>query len=106
MNEQQLSDLRDELKDYLKITWPDEDDDLLKYIKDGIDYLYEITGTEIDYTVDSMARRLLMDYGRYVYNHSLELFEINFERVLFKLSLREGMKSFETENTETSSWSI
>ncbi|WP_188453795.1 hypothetical protein [Virgibacillus oceani] len=102
LTDEQLNGLRDELKSYLHITWNDEDKDLLKYVKDGIDYLDETAGTDVDYTTDSKARRLLMDYGRYVYNHSLELFEINFERELFKFSLREGLKSFETQNTETS----
>ncbi|UFU00365.1 hypothetical protein KO561_05310 [Radiobacillus kanasensis] len=102
MTDQQLNELREELKGYLKITWNEEDDDLLKYVKDGIDYLDETAGIGIDYTVDSKARRLLMDYGRYVYNHSLELFEVNFERELFKLSLREGIKDHATTDTETS----
>lgn len=102
LTEEQLSDLRDELKDYLHITWIDEDKDFLKIVKRGIAYLDETAGVEIDYTTDLVSQQLLLDYGRYVYNHSLELFEINFKNELFKLSLREGIKAYEAENTETS----
>lgn len=102
MTELQLDALRDELKSYLNVTWVEDDDDLLNYVKDGISYLNGKAGTDIDFESHSEARRLLMDYGRYVYNHSLELFKINFEGELFELSLREGLKSYETSDTETS----
>lgn len=101
LTEEELKGLRDKLKSHLHITWVEEDNDLLDKIKEGIAYLDDIAGTEIDYTADMKAKPLLMDYGRYVYNHSLELFEINFKRELFKLSIREGVRARETKNTET-----
>ncbi|PFG13067.1 hypothetical protein [Bacillus sp. es.036] len=103
MGEEQLEGLRDQLKSYLHITWNEEDTTLLDKVKEGVAYLNEIAGNEIDYSSDLKVRPLLIDYGRYAYNHSLELFEINFERELFKLSLREGINAYEATNTETSS---
>ncbi len=103
LGEEQLEGLRDQLKSYLHITWNEEDATLLDKVKEGIAYLDDIAGTKIDYTTDLKAKPLLMDYGRYAYNHSLELFEINFERELFKLSLREGINAYEATNTEAGS---
>ena len=102
LTELELIILRDKLKSHLQITWFEKDDDLLDMVKEGMAYLDDIAGTEIDYTTDLKVKPLLMDYGRYVYNHSLELFEINFERELFKLSLREGIKAYEAQDTTTS----
>ncbi|SEB15769.1 hypothetical protein SAMN05421743_12141 [Thalassobacillus cyri] len=103
MTEAQLQYLLNELKSYLKITWSEEDEELLKHVKRGAAYLDGLCGTVIDYSEDLFAQQLLLDYGRYVYNHSLELFEINFASELSKLSIREGVKAYEAANTETSS---
>ncbi|TGB04694.1 phage gp6-like head-tail connector protein [Halobacillus salinus] len=96
------NDLMEELKQYLRITWPDQNSEVLGIVKRGKAYLNEIGGGELDYEQDETVRQLLFDYGRYVYNHSFELFEINFQNELVKLSIREGVKSIEAENTETS----
>jgi hypothetical protein len=103
LTETQISSLGEELKDYLQITWSDASTDkkVLGFIKDGEAYLNEIAGTEINYVTDLKAKQLLKDYGRYVYNHSLELFEINFKRELLKLSIREGVRMHAEANSET-----
>jgi hypothetical protein len=95
--------LREELKEYLKITWIDADTEsnLLKIIKRGKSYLETVAGSTIDYETDLTAKQLLLDYGRYVYNHSFELFQINFISELVALSIREGVKSYEETDSET-----
>ena len=95
------NELKEALKSYLKITWTEEDNDLLKIVERGKNYLNDTSGTALGYLKGSQETQLLLDYGRYVYNHSLELFEINFERELFKLSLREGLKAYASQDTET-----
>lgn len=95
--------LLDELKGYLKITWDEEDSQLEGIIKRGKAYLTEIAGTELIFEEDLVAKQLLLDYGRYVYNHSFELFEINFKRELLRLSLREAVRDRAKKNTETNS---
>ncbi|MYL50257.1 hypothetical protein GLV98_12235 [Halobacillus litoralis] len=95
--------LRSELKDYLKITWTEEDAELLRIIKRGKAYLKGATGSDLNFATDYEAIQLLLDYARYVYNHSFELFEENFGAELLKLSIREGVKAHEEANTETSS---
>ena len=91
-----------QIKDYLKITWPEEDENLSRIIERGKDYLNGIAGNELDFENDSLANQLLLDYSRYVYNHAFELFETNFRSELLKLSMREGMKSFAPTDSETS----
>ncbi|MBS4171939.1 hypothetical protein [Bacillus sp. FJAT-49736] len=82
----------EKLKNYLRVTWDDENEDLDQILKRGKDYLNEIAGVELDFEKDSLAIQLLLDFGRYVYNNSFELFEANFESQLLRLSLREGLK--------------
>lgn len=90
-----------ELKDYLQITWSEKDDDLKRIILRGEAYLNEVAGVELDYKEDAVVVQLLLDYCRYVYNHSLELFEVNFKRELLRLSIREGVKKrAKTKNDE------
>jgi hypothetical protein len=103
LTEAEKGTLRDEIKDYLNITWDDINTDkkLLGFVGDGEAYLNEIAGTQLDYIKDLKVKTLLKDYVRYVYNHSLELFEINFKRELLKLSIREGARMHAEANSET-----
>jgi hypothetical protein len=87
--------LLEELKGYLKITWSEEDNELNRHINSGQSYLNEIAGTTLNFIDDESDQQLLFDYCRYAYNHSLELFETNFQRSLLKLSMREAVKSHE-----------
>jgi len=93
-----------EVKRYLGITWNDTDTDsnLSEFISNGKEYLNEIAGTELNFSENGLAKSLLKDYVRYAYNHSLEMFETNFKRLLLKLSIREGVRARAT-TTETPS---
>ncbi|GAF63649.1 hypothetical protein BTS2_0540 [Bacillus sp. TS-2] len=84
-----------EVKDYLKITWDDEDDSLEKIINRGKKYLNGKAGVKLDFEEDSEETGLLLDYCRYAYNHSLEMFSHNFSNDLLNLALREGVKARE-----------
>lgn len=93
----------EELKNYLNITWDDvaTDNKLQGFIDDGKAYLKEVAGTDLDFDNDRFVKSLLKDYCRYAYNHSLELFEVNFKRSLLKLSIREGVKAHAATQTDT-----
>ena len=60
------------LKDYLKITWDNEDESLNGLIERGKNYLNNIAGRSLDYDEHSIEEGLLLDYCRYGYNHSLQ----------------------------------
>lgn len=86
-----------EVKDYLKITWTDEDSNLQGTITRGKDYLQNLTGTELDFEQEGQPKSLLLDYCRYAYNNALEYFEENFYKEITRLQLQEAVKENATE---------
>lgn len=82
-----------EVKDYLKITWDDEDSSLQGIIDRGKNNLQELTGTELDFMIEGQAKSLLLDYCRYAYNNALEYFEENFHKEILRLQLMEAVKA-------------
>lgn len=91
----------EDLKKYLKITWNNEDEEIKAIYERGKSYLNAKAGVEIDFNKDANAYQLLLDYGRYVYNHSFEMFEINFSSLLNALIFEKGAEDH--ANKETSS---
>ncbi len=89
----------DAVKDYLKITWDDEDAALLSIIERGKAYLNDLAGAELDFDVAGPPRSLLLDYCRYVYNNASEYFEENFARELLRLQLQAGVSGLGVEET-------
>lgn len=88
-----------EVKEYLKITWTDEDDSLTNIIDRGKSNLKELTGTELEFTSNNQAKSLLLDYCRYGYNNSLEYFEENFHSEIRRLILSEAVKDYANKET-------
>lgn len=81
-----------EVKEYLKITWDDEDNYIQGIINRGKDYLNNLAGTELDFEGEGQPKSLLLDYCRYAYNSALEYFEENFSRPIRRLILQEAVK--------------
>mgnify|MGYP001055497213 CR=1 FL=1 len=81
------------VKDCLKITWSDEDNNLLSLVDRGKAVLNDLTGTELDFETESPARALLLDYVRYAYNNATEYFEENFGKEILRLQIQEGVSS-------------
>jgi hypothetical protein len=81
------------VKNYLKITWDDEDASLQAMIERGKAYLNDLVGAELDFDVAGPPRSLLLDYCRYVYNNASEYFEENFASELLRLQLQMGVKA-------------
>ncbi len=81
-----------ELKDYLKITWDNEDAYLQNIINRGQEYLKDLTVTDLDFEKEGLAKSLLLDYCRYYYNNAVEYFEENFQRQIVRLQLMEAVK--------------
>jgi hypothetical protein len=87
------------VKDYLKITWDDEDGSLQTIIERGKAYLNDLVGAELDFDVAGPPRSLLLDYCRYVYNNASEYFEENFASELLRLQLQMGVKALGSSET-------
>ncbi len=80
------------VKDYLKITWDDEDALLQAIIERGKEYLNDLTGSELDFDTDGQPKSLLLDYCRYVHNNASEYFEQNFAREILRLQLQVAVE--------------
>ena len=81
-----------EVKEYLKITWDDENSYIQGIFNRGKDYLNNLTGTELDFEVEGQPKALLLDYCRYAYNNALEYYESNFHKEIVRLQLQEAVK--------------
>lgn len=79
------------IKDYLKITWIDEDASIAGLIARGRAKLQELVGAELDFDTEGLARSLLFDYVRYAYNNASEYFEENFQQEILRLQLKTGV---------------
>lgn len=89
-----------EVKEYLKITWDDEDLNIEKIISRGKKEIENLTGTTLDFQEDNTPKSLLLDYCRYAYNNALEYFQENFKSEILRLQLMEAVKiNGQTEQT-------
>lgn len=79
------------VKDYLKITWNDEDSNIQSIIDRGKAHLNSLVGAELDFLTEGLPRSLLFDYCRYVYNNASEYFEENFQQEILRLQLMTGV---------------
>lgn len=100
------SELLQEIKDYLNITWEDEKTNkkLTGMMKRGKTYLQKVAGvSSLDFTKEDDPKTLLLDYCRYAYSQALEMFEINFQSELLSLHLEyQGVPQEEiNENKST-----
>lgn len=87
----------EEVKDYLKITWDDEDQNLARMITGAKTYLNNLVGVELDFVQDDDPKTLLLDRCRYVYNNASEYFEENFQQEILRLQLRMGVEKMKEE---------
>lgn len=80
------------LKDKLKITWDDDDDNLTKLLNRSKLYLEGMTGAVFDLTVEDDKLELLLERCRYVRNNAGDEFEINYAPELKRLILMTALK--------------
>lgn len=85
------------VKDYLKITWDDEDTAITDLITRGKKQLEGLAGAELDFDTEGLARALLFDYCRYAYNNASDYFEENFQREILRLQLMTGVSLLPVE---------
>lgn len=93
--------LLETVKNYLDITWDDEETDkkLVGIVKRGIKYINNIAGTDFDYTVQDKPQELLLDYVRYVRSNALDEFQINYLHELLALRISEEVAAFDKEQS-------
>lgn len=83
-----------DIKDYLRITWPDEDEKLTSMIARGKTVINNIVGLSLTYENASEEKILLLDYCRYAYNNATEYFEENYKPELLRLQLTKAADDY------------
>lgn len=78
-----------DIRNYLHITWLDEntDSNLTGMINRGMARLQTIAGVPLDFNIEDDARALLFDYVRYANSQALEMWEKNFASELMSLHI-------------------
>lgn len=89
-----------ELKERLKITWDDDDQDLTRIIERTKAYLSDIAGGPLDFTSDLMAQELLFERSRYVFNNAADDFLTNYSDDIMRMRLRVAIKLRGEANVE------
>ena len=76
-----------EVRNYLDITWQDDDTDtkLNGIILRAISTVQSYAGAEIDFQTETDEKQLLFDCVRYIYNNAFEHFKVNFADELMML---------------------
>ncbi len=70
------AELLADARNYLDITWQDDDTDkkLTGILARGMAFLDRAAGAQLDYTAEDMPRALLFDYARYARENALNDF--------------------------------
>ncbi|MDI9412790.1 MAG: phage head-tail connector protein [Bacillota bacterium] len=94
MASEKEQELLQEVKNHLRITWDDEDDEISSIIARGKSRLTGLAGPDLLFKRESLERDLLLNYCRYAYNNALEYFEDSFHREIVRLQLQEAVKDY------------
>lgn len=88
-----------DIKNYLDITWQDDDLDkkLTGIITRGMKYINYVAGEEMNFSEEDKPRELLFDYVRYVRSNKLDEFLENYLQELISLQIREEVKAYAAE---------
>lgn len=94
MTEMEKTQLLQDVKDYLKITWIDAttDKNLSGMMNRGMAYLDSIAGAPLNFVVEDLSKQLLLDYCRYANSQALEMFSINFRSELSQLHYSQRIR--------------
>ncbi|ARK23576.1 hypothetical protein SporoP37_01940 [Sporosarcina sp. P37] len=88
------------LKDKLKITWNEDDEQLQKLLNRSKLYLENMTGAVFDLAVEDDKLELLLERCRYVRNNAGDEFEINYAPELKRLILMTALAKNEVKPDE------
>src|SRR5574344_401382 len=96
-----LTDLLEDVRNYLDITWEDYAGDakLTGIISRGMKYLDSAAGETLDYSTEDKPRELLFEYVRYARSGALDEFQTNYlSEILTLQQNREVTRYIEAEN--------
>lgn len=88
LTSEQINSLLADVKNFLRVTWNEEDAELTRMIQRAMAYFKSVTGKDLDFIADGREKDLLLERCRYVYNRSAEEFEHNFRHEILNLQFR------------------
>ena len=90
-----------DVKNYLSITWSDEDTDtkVSGLIASGMVYLDDKAGSRQDYTADGKPRTLLMEYVRYARDSAMEVFETNYQALILGMQTERRVSAYAVDES-------
>lgn len=91
------SGLLDAVKNYLDMTWElseGESSKLIGITERGMDYIDRVAGAAQDYTKETQARALLMEYVRYVRSNAFDEFKTNYLSELLTLQIYQEVAEY------------
>ena len=85
-------------KNYLDITWQDEDTDtkLTGILRRGMRYLDAAAGAPLDYHAEDKPRELLFEYAMYARSNALDEFRNNYLHELLSLQIGQELGRYDT----------
>lgn len=75
------------IKEYLRVTWSDDDLNIANIAMRGIAIIDKLAGKPQDYETPGEAQSILLDYVRYSYNHASGQFLEDFAPDILHLQL-------------------
>jgi hypothetical protein len=88
MNDQEFLE---QLKSILRITWDDENEELMNLLLRSKVYLQQLCGAAFDFFSEEQPLSLLLERCRYVYNNAGDEFEKNYQHELSRLILQVAL---------------
>ena len=86
--------LLEEVKEKLRITWPEEDVHVWRLVEAAIADLSQRTGRELDFSRPGPAKTLMLEHVFYNYNNALHEFLSAYSGELMALALKAAMEEF------------
>lgn len=94
MTQNEMDSLLNEARNYLDITWVDEELDrkLTGIIRRGMDYIGKWGGPGLNFTAEGQPKALLLDYCRYARSNALDEFRVNYGQDLRELQWERAQR--------------
>lgn len=102
MDSESKDNLRNAVKQKLKITWnqKETENEIDTMLDDAESYLNHLLGAEIDYSAPGMERMLFLNFCMYVWNDCQEEFEDAYLKDIIRCRAKYEVKHYE-EETDT-----
>ncbi len=103
MDEAKKNDLKNDVKEKLRITWNQEktEKEIETLVDDAEKYLNHLLGAEIDYSAPGIERLLFLNFCMYAWNNCQEDFENAYLKDIIRCRAKYEVIYHERENSET-----